>query len=137
MTGSNGRSNADKDFSIDRSMRRVILEFLERNAGRSVRVNEIVEKLGVSRSSIYTVFSDLRKVGMLPKSDRAILQPVPVGFDSERALEALRMLQRNGKRTKRRRMQNLSHPKNERSFIARLVANLRRSIERTNKREGE
>lgn len=71
-----------------------IIKFLEENAGRYVQVNEIVEKVGVKRGSVYAVLSDLRKLGMLPKPGRTVLQPVPLSFNGEEALEALRALQR-------------------------------------------
>jgi len=101
VTNDNSEKNVDKGLGKPsrtnertRGTRFAILEFLEGKAGGHARVNEIVEKLGVKRGSIYATLSDLRRVGMLPKPDRTIQQLVPLGFDAEEALRALKALQR-------------------------------------------
>jgi len=81
------RSNAKR-----RNVRIAILRFLEEKAGGKVRINEIAEKTGVKKGSVYAVISDLRKAGLLPKAER--VQPVPPDFRAEDALEALRFIQR-------------------------------------------
>jgi len=81
------RSNAKR-----RNVRIAILRFLEENAGGKVRINEIAEKTGMKKGSIYAVLSDLRKAGLLPKAER--VQPVPPDFRAEEALRVLRSIQR-------------------------------------------
>jgi len=81
------RSNAKR-----RNVRIVILRFLQENAGNRVRVSKLGEKLGVKQGSVWAILSDLRKLGFLPGLES--LQPIPVDFNAERALEALRSLQR-------------------------------------------
>jgi len=73
-------------------VRRAILRFLEDNAGGTVRISRLGEKLGVKQGSVYATLSDLRKLGLLPKLES--LQPIPKDFRAEEALEALRSLQR-------------------------------------------
>jgi len=75
-----------------KKVRIAILRFLEENAGDRVRVSRLGEKIGVKQGSVYAVLSDLRKLGLLPKLES--LQPIPKDFNAERALQALRALQR-------------------------------------------